>query len=239
MRCGAVSGGLVAAGFPDLEKLGAFIDQNPALKTSPITRWFGAPLLWLRTDFLASADRDLDEIVWIATGVAPLGWRKESVAVIDVFRAGEPQLVPYGEIHWPEAVGGVFAYHYLSSIYGPFFLRDRGRLILNLNLWAAWANDRLGLRFDTRHGSFRLVNPPSGETRLLSRQTVVEKVTHLLQCSAQSAPKQFPLHEIRPRRIQELVGLMEAMAMTSQGCEAEGLEQFLSDWAFALKKART
>jgi hypothetical protein len=140
---------------------------------------------------------------------------------------GEPQRVPYSEIRWPETVAGIFRYPYLRSIYGPFFLQDKGRRILNLNLWAAWASDRLGLSFDARPGAFSRVDPQSGETRLLSLRTVFETVTRFLQSSASVDPKAFPLQEIRPRRIQELVGLMQAMAVSSGGGQAEGLNQFL------------
>jgi hypothetical protein len=64
---------------------------------------------------------------------------KESGLVVEIFRAGKPQVVPYDEIQWPEEVRGLLRYERLRSIYGPMFLPDRKCLILNLNFWAPWA----------------------------------------------------------------------------------------------------
>jgi hypothetical protein len=227
VNCGSAFGGVAAACFPDETKLGGFIDQNPVLKSSLVTFWEGALLLWLRSDFLPTTQMDFEEILLISAGLAPLGWLEKSVPSIEIFRSGLPQTVPYDKIRWPQPVHRMFRYERLRSIYGPLFLKDKGRMILNLNFWAPWVRECLGLEFDTVQEAFSLSSPAEEKPRLVSPASAMERVTRFLQSSASHGLSDFPLHEIRPRRIRELLGLMKAMGGTSGGSEAEGLEQFL------------
>jgi len=52
VNCGPAFGGVAAACFPHEDKLRAFVDKTPSLKSSLVTIWAGAPMLWLRSDFL-------------------------------------------------------------------------------------------------------------------------------------------------------------------------------------------
>jgi len=226
IKCGILNDALVVAGFRTLKALESFLKDNPQIGTCPVTKWGTLLLLWLRTDFLAE-NVELEEICWFTNGIVPLCWAGED-EVIKIARSGIPTTVSYNDIVWPQAASGVFRYAFLKSVYGPFFTTTKRKKSLNLSLWAAWLGDRLRLRFDARIGSFRHTPKPGETGEILAVSTVKELVLAALQDSARLEPEHFPMAEIRPHRVEELIKLMEIMtALPSPISDVAGMEQFL------------
>src|SRR6266481_5090369 len=224
VMCGIGSSNLVVAGFKTEEAMASFLASNAGLKLSPVTRWNGYLLVWFRTDFLASI-QILDEMLWIPGGVVPLAWTHgpdEAVEVVLV-QSGVPQLIRFNDINWPEPVAGVFRFEYLRSIYGQPYLASKRKRTLNLSFWSGWLIDRLGLVFDTRVDAFRRLREPDSKSETLGMGAATELVTGALQQSAQADQRNFPVAEIRPRRIQELLRLMQTMAAIRPASEVEGV----------------
>jgi len=228
VRCAAASNGLVAAGFPSSEALQTFLDANAPIRTCPVTKWHDIMLLWLRTDFSTDQNHEFNEFLWFSRDIVPLCWLEDE-SHIDIVRTGKPTTVSFTDIVFPNAAEGLFRYEVLKSLFGPFFVTKKGKKSLNLNLWAAWLSDRLGLRFDPRIREFRLNSAPTAKSEILARSTVRELILGALQDSARLEPQHFPLAEIRPRRVEELVALMEVMTATASAIsDVAGLEEFLT-----------
>ncbi len=227
-KCGVEAGNLVVVGFKTKEAVVSFLGSNARLTSAPVTGWNGYFLIWFRTDFLP-ADQELDSMFWCSTGVIPLAWADESDKVVaQVVQAGSPPAVRFNELTWPEPESGVFRFQYLRSIYGQPYLATKRKRTLNLSFWSGWLIDRLGLVFDTRLDAFRRLREPDSKSETLGMGAATELVTGALQQSAQADQRNFPVAEIRPRRIQELLRLMQTMAAIRPASEVEGVEGYFS-----------
>ncbi|MCX6926185.1 MAG: hypothetical protein NT154_23705 [Verrucomicrobia bacterium] len=227
VRCGPASNGLVVAGFSTMQDLDRFLADNGSLSASPVTKWNEVPLLWLRTDFIAKRNLYSAELIWLVHGVVPLAWLREEQAPATVIKPGTPALIRYDEIVWPGSATGTMRYAFLESLYGPFFLRAARKKVLNLSLWAAWLSERLQVHYDARPVAFRRYQKPGELGQILPSGVITELVTAALQQSATVEPTKFPITEIRPRRIAELIELMKSMTtLRPPMSEAEGLAEF-------------
>lgn len=228
IRCGSASDGLVAVGFLAMQAVERFMADNSSLSACPVTQWNELYLVWVRSDFTPKRNLDAGELIWLAHGIVPLARLDQQEEIAAVVRLGMPVFIRYDEIAWPEATGGMFRYEVLKARHGPFFVQQGRKRILNLGLWSAWLSEQLQVRYDARSSSFRHYEKRGEPGRLLPAGVISEAVTTALGQAAALDPGKFPVTEIRPRRIAELIELMKAMtALRPPGSEAEGLADFL------------
>ena len=164
----------------------------------------------------------------MAHGVVPLCWLDKEGDVGQVYQAGVMNNISYNEIVWPDSVSGIFRLELLESVYGGPYIRTKRKTSLNPSLWAAWAVDRLRLVYHDRLGAFVTTIKADDRIETLGMAAVKELVTSLLQQSAALDRKNFPLAEIRPNRVREIIALMQAMSAIHPVSEAEGLREFLA-----------
>jgi hypothetical protein len=226
VQVGPQTGNLAVVGFQAKEHLADFLQVNPSLKAALITKWKVFLLVWLKTNFFAK-NKNLDDLLWVAHGVVTVCWLDKEDDVGQVHQAGVPAEISYNEIVWPDSVSGIFRLELLESVYGGPYIRTKRNTSLNPSLWAAWAIDRLQLVFHSRIGAFVRVVKPDGKIETLGMGAVTELVTSLLQQSAALDRKNFPLAEIRPNRVQEIIALIQGMSVIHSVSEAEGLQEFL------------
>lgn len=228
IRCGSASDGLVAVGFLAMQAVERFMADNSSLSACPVTQWNELYLVWVRSDFTPKRNLDAGELIWLVGGIVPLAWLSEEQAVATVIKPGIPQFIAYDQIVWPEAAAGTMRFAFLSSLYGPFFLKTGRKKILNLSLWAPWLSEQLQVRYDAQFSSFRHCEKRGEPGRLLPAGVVTEAVTTALGQAAAHEPAKFPVTEIRPRRVAELIEMMKTMtALRPPMSEAEGLAEFL------------
>jgi len=227
IRCGPTSQYLVAIGFRSIDALQVFTSANSGLKNCPVTRWENWSILWIRTDFADKKNIEAGDMLWICQGIVPLGWLANDTGdIAEVLQQGEPQSIPYANIVWPQGFRGGFRLPYFKFLYGSPIIRNGRRTTLNASLWAGWLADQLEVRFDTRVGAFRQLAINDGTDGILGSATIKEMVAAFLRAAAAQDAKGFPLHEIRPNKIGEIVELMKLTNPVTSLTEEEALQEF-------------
>jgi hypothetical protein len=116
-----------------------------------------------------------------------------------------------------------FRVNRLKEAYGPLFRQQDGRKILNNRFWSAWLCGYIGVFFDESLGVFRLTRPPEPKSDIIWTEPMVDLVGGVLIMAADYMPHCFPLHEIRPSRIKQIIQVMktvpkwEAFSKVQQG----------------------
>lgn len=225
VHCGSAFGLAIVVGFRDAQAADQFLRANPSLKACPVSRWAGFTLLWFASD-LRPGNKEVADVICVAEGIVPLAWADQEPLKLAI-RGGALPAMRYADIVWPAHVRGAFRYDWLKALFGGFFVQSKRKRRLNLKLWAAWIADKNGLVYDSRLNAFRCASPDGKEVQVLGTGGVYQLVvTELIDASAR-AQDSFPVAEIRPARIREIMHLMQAMAAMPVASEAEGLEEFL------------
>jgi hypothetical protein len=215
---------LAVLGFNSDGALEQFLVANPALRQSPVTLWNQIPLLWFRTDF-APPNRELPSMILVTNGLVPLTWLAQNYDV-RVHQLGTAQPIAYDRINWPEDGRIILRCERIRSLHGPSLIHGKSGTRLNPNAWSAWVIDLYQLVYDPRVRAFRGVIDPGGRSVWLTDSTVFGLVLGVLQDAAKMSPAAFPMHEIRERKVQELITIMRVMAAENRETEAEALEHF-------------
>ncbi len=224
VQLGATDDDLAVLGCRSPSELQAFLGQNPALAESLTTIWNGWYLLWLRTD-VRCENVILEGWMWLVKAAIPvyvLG------SVVEFVRDGESVRVAFESIKWSQALGQRLQMAQLRQKYGQCFHRASGKKTLNELFWANVLAEVLNVYYDPDRDGFLQPADDGTPARKLDCQDVRRLVADAMQTFAGVWHEGFPLNELRPARIRQLIERMKVAAMARARKEPDELSLYCS-----------
>ena len=225
IQCGPASKNLCALVFLEPDDAHKFLAANPDLAGTKATIWAGLAYVWLRLSDWSPPSDYARGVLWITTDLIPVA----NLAPYQNFPAVTPQdtvrTVAYGRIQWPEVLVLPFFLKQAVYLWGEITHQVKGKPVLNHRTLARVIPRILGLHYQVEAGAF-MHRQTDGSFKLLSLPTVIQMVTQFLHGHAQALPN-FPMNELRPARVKELVWEMSIVAAVTGPSAQESLEEFV------------
>ena len=212
----------------DQQSQADFLTRNPELRGG-LRMTFGAAVVnWL--DIMGPVPRNLTvgALTWFSSGLVPILVQGDVLQEVAI-EAGSIPVLPFAALRWDAVTKSRFQADEIDELFGSALVPVRkNKLILNdLHLSELFLR-RLGLAIDPSGQTFSRYRVESDSWETLSRQDVAKLVTNGLVEIARELPEHFPPSEITPRRVAQIVWLLEMRSAELPG-QTDVIDQFLAE----------
>jgi len=203
--------------FPSQKALSSFMGRNPRLSNALITKWNSDFVLWLRIVGPSPGNFNTGSLVWLSTGVIGVGVQGEDLNSF-VVRNGPVLELPFDAIEWDALTNAKFESETVEELFGPIFIEaQKSKVVLNEVACSELLLRQLCLTFDSDFDCFRRYHLESDTSEEVSQEELVKLVANGLVEVARDFPDRFPLSQIRKKKVQDLIWLMQMRASELPG----------------------
>ena len=205
--CGPESKGLCVLVLPSSQSLFQFITENPFFPGTLITNAEGFFYVWMRVSGWRAPNLSWGGVEWYSSGYVML--------------KGDPRLIiprvspifstKFDSVRWPWEMAPTVGRQQIIAEHGEFYLGAE-KPVLNLDAFSRLISIGYKTRYSIEWKTFYTTFLGRGEIVMLTDADVIEAVTELLNLIASKCPTDFPMDELRPSRVKELVERLKVIA---------------------------
>jgi hypothetical protein len=202
-----------------------FLQNNPKLRTTLITRWPGIQVLWLEAKGQVPSNIGFGDFAWYSEGLIPVGVPERPPDHF-IVQSGRVAVIDFEDLHWERLEKEGFEVALLEDQVGRRYRQTSKGRFLNVRFWSRYLAQKFNMSYEPGTSKFALrrIDPPS--VVFLSESQMIEALFDCLETISRAEPE-FPASEIGLGRIKELVKLMKNRVERESMGEGEIIHEFV------------